>query len=75
MPIFEYECADCGGRFEKLVRRPEEESGLSCPQCGKPRVVKQLSTFSAPAGGSSSGPVPMCPGGGPCPTPGACGWN
>ncbi|HEY4688033.1 MAG TPA: FmdB family zinc ribbon protein [Anaerolineae bacterium] len=32
MPIFEYECQDCGERFEQLVRmltRPEE---VECPK-------------------------------------------
>lgn len=75
MPIYEYKCEDCGARFEKLVRRPEDESQLGCPSCGKPRVAKQLSTFSAHGGGPTSERMPMCPSGGPCPTPGACGMN
>jgi len=77
MPIFEYKCDDCGNRFEKLVRGSGGESGLACPSCGQPRVTRQLSTFAAhssqPAG--RGGPAPMCPGGGVCPTPGACGLN
>lgn len=72
MPIFEYKCEGCGSRFEKLIRRAEDESGLCCPTCGQAQVAKQLSTFAAHAGGASD-KMPMCPSGGPCPTPGACG--
>jgi putative FmdB family regulatory protein len=75
MPIFEYKCEDCGNRFEKLIRRDTEESELVCPACGKPHPAKQLSTFSAHAAGSSSKELPMCPNGGVCRTPGACGLN
>ncbi|MBI4874005.1 MAG: zinc ribbon domain-containing protein [Acidobacteria bacterium] len=75
MPIFEYKCDDCGSRFEKLIRRAGDETGMLCPSCGQARVAKQLSTFAAHAGSPSSERVPMCPSGGPCPTPGACGLN
>ena len=75
MPIFEYKCQDCGSRFEQLIRRAEDESGLRCPSCGDARVAKQLSTFAAHANSSVSESGPMCPGGGPCRTPGAFGLN
>jgi len=74
MPIYEYRCQDCGTRFEKLVRGQADESELACPACGRKRLGLELSVFSAPRSApsrSSSGP--MCPAGGPCPTPGACG--
>lgn len=75
MPIFEYKCENCGTRFEKLIRRTAEEPEPACPSCGQARVAVQLSTFAAHSGKPASKELPMCPSGGPCPTPGACGLN
>jgi putative FmdB family regulatory protein len=76
MPIFEYRCDDCGGSFEKLIRRAAEKEELRCPACGKDHVTQQLSTFSAHSGGGKGkSDLPMCPSGGVCHTPGACGLN
>lgn len=75
MPIFEYRCSGCGLKFEKLVRR-QDENGLACPSCGSPDLHKELSVFAAHSSqGKSSSDAPMCPSGGVCPTPGACGLN
>jgi len=75
MPIFEYKCDDCGSQFEKLMRRAGE-TPPPCPSCEGEQVSQQLSTFAAHASGFSAKPdVPMCPSGGVCPTPGACGMN
>ncbi len=74
MPIYEYRCQDCGTRFEKLIRRQADETGLTCPQCGHDHLVLELSVFAAHRGTSKASPAaPTCPAGGPCPTPGACG--
>lgn len=76
MPIFEYSCKSCGLRFEKLVRGESGESALRCPSCGGEQLQKEFSTFSAhAAAGKGESPAPMCPSGGVCPTPGACGLN
>jgi putative FmdB family regulatory protein len=75
MPIFEYQCADCGNRFEKLLRRASDEAELSCPKCGQKHLDQQLSTFSAHANGSASrDAAPVCPSG-MCSNPGLCGRN
>jgi putative FmdB family regulatory protein len=77
MPIYEYLCEDCGTKFEKLVRRQSDVPGIECPSCGRNHLRQELSTFAAHAGGNgkSSGELPMCPSGGVCRTPGACGMN
>ena len=76
MPIYEYCCQDCGTRFEKLIRRAAEVPELVCPSCGQKRLNQELSVFAAHANGpSKSNDGPMCPSGGRCPTPGACGMN
>jgi len=63
MPIYEYVCAACHRRFEKLVRRFGEE--VACPSCASASVDKQLSVFAA----LTSAPSPSFEG---CGT-GACG--
>ncbi|HUP05344.1 MAG TPA: zinc ribbon domain-containing protein [Bryobacteraceae bacterium] len=76
MPIYEYLCESCGTKFEKLVRRAAEAPELECPSCGRKELKQEYSTFAAHANGSSKqADVPMCPSGGPCGNPGACGMN
>jgi putative FmdB family regulatory protein len=78
MPIFEYKCAGCGTRFEKLIRREAEEAEVLCPSCGAAGAGKELSTFAAHAKSgpsAGSGPVGPMPCGAACPTPGLCGRN
>ena len=73
MPIYEYKCADCGTKFEKLVRNSSPE--VTCPSCGKNHLQQEFSTFAPRAGSGKSADVPMCPSGGPCSNPGMCGLN
>ena len=62
MPIYEYLCADCGNKFEKLVRRSADADSLECPSCGQKHLQQELSTFSARANGASkSAEMPSCP--------------
>ena len=46
MPIFEYQCEACETTFERLLLRPQNESRMTCPQCGSQRTEKIFSTFS-----------------------------
>ena len=48
MPIFEYECGDCGRQFEKIVYRTS--SAVTCDSCGSARVEKRYSAFAVGAG-------------------------
>jgi len=78
VPIFEYACAKCNHRFEKIV------SGSSAPEypaCGSRRLERQLSVFAVNT--KSSDPAPKLaklPAGG-CSTcgdprgPGSCSLN
>ena len=43
MPIYEYLCADCGNKFEKLIRRNEDVEKLECPSCGESAEGRPLS--------------------------------
>jgi putative FmdB family regulatory protein len=81
MPIFEYQCDDCGTQFEKLLRRRDDE--VLCPQCGESHLSTQLSRFAAHSNGGSKEAfspamnrtdMPSCAGG-MCQNPGFCGRN
>ncbi|HXR30130.1 MAG TPA: zinc ribbon domain-containing protein [Solirubrobacterales bacterium] len=47
MPVYEFECEQCGARFEELVASGEQS--LACPKCGARRSRRLLSPVS-PAG-------------------------
>ena len=64
MPIFEYQCPDCGTKFEKIVG--SGTATVACKNCGSPHVEKLLSVFAV-----SGAARPIAPSeAGPC---GACG--
>ena len=52
MPLYEYTCRHCHERIEILQRMGEGPDGLACLVCGRETLEKQLSTFSARAGGN-----------------------
>ena len=43
MPIYEFECLDCGVQFQRLIMARAEEARLACPNCGKRKVKKLIS--------------------------------
>ena len=72
MPIYEYTCANCDARFDKLVRSMcasgNESEKVPCPKCGKTNTSRTFSVFAvgaAEASGSKSRSL--------TPTPGMCG--
>src|SRR5438093_1166597 len=46
MPIYEYLCPNCNGRFQKLVQGFHDPSGLACPRCGNAGVRRAISRFA-----------------------------
>jgi putative FmdB family regulatory protein len=56
MPIYEYDCLDCGGRFEALVLGSPDEA-TACPACGSADLKKAFSVFASPKPGAG-GPAP-----------------
>jgi putative FmdB family regulatory protein len=74
MPIYEYKCEDCGTRFEKLVRKATEVTGLECPSCGQTHLQQEFSTFAAHAAAPKQADGPVCPSG-RCSNPSVCGMN
>ena len=46
MPIYEYECQDCGLRFDKLKPLSKVDDPESCPECKVPDAKKLLSVVN-----------------------------
>lgn len=44
MPIFEYQCSDCGTKFEKIVA--SSSTAVTCKRCKGGKVKKMLSVFA-----------------------------
>lgn len=64
MPLYEYECLECGSRFEKLVRTAAETSQLKCPECQSGDLEEMFSSFSSAGRSGDSGAGNCAPGGG-----------
>jgi putative FmdB family regulatory protein len=46
MPIYEFECDECGERFEDLVAAGA--AAIVCPACGSERTRRLMSSVSPP---------------------------
>jgi putative FmdB family regulatory protein len=55
MPIYEYECSDCGEPFEEFFLSISTEKEVTCPACDSKSVKKKISLFgtTAPSSGGS----------------------
>ncbi|WP_329742458.1 zinc ribbon domain-containing protein [Dyella sp. A6] len=51
MPIYEFECAHCGHRFDRLQKLSDPDPEI-CPSCGAPQVQRRLSAPSFRLAGS-----------------------
>ncbi len=48
MPIYEYECLECGEKFEEFCRLTQNENSeekITCPNCGATNPQRVYSTF------------------------------
>jgi putative FmdB family regulatory protein len=46
MPVYEYRCPQCRGRFSLLVLRLGKEVAPKCPRCGNTEVERLISRFA-----------------------------
>ena len=62
MPLYEYNCEECGTTFEQLVAARDRDNGAVCPDCGAKRVHRLISAFAIgrSTAGSSSASGPTC---------------
>ena len=67
MPMYEFTCKSCEGRFEELIFNERDEKDLACPSCGSQKVERALSAFAISMKGGSGQSLPSCPStGAPC---------
>ncbi len=71
MPTYDYNCNDCGHRFE-AVQKISDEPLTVCPNCGKPALRKIISATSFVLKGSGWYKNDTRGSGGDAPSP-ACG--
>jgi len=55
MPIYEYECRDCGKISEFLVGVGQEKTELKCRSCGGEKLKKIFSQSFISTGGPANG--------------------
>jgi putative FmdB family regulatory protein len=51
MPIYEFECASCGHRFDRLQKLSDDDPTI-CPSCGAPQLKRRVSAPSFRLAGS-----------------------
>ena len=51
MPLYEYYCSDCRGKFELLVSFEASNTDVVCTRCRSTSVRKLISVFARPAHG------------------------
>ncbi len=54
MPIYEFKCDECGGKFSE-IRRMGDDQQVTCQQCGSTKTRKLISSFSSISSGTASG--------------------
>ncbi len=45
MPLYEFECKNCGERFEEFKNWESAENDVVCPKCGSREIKKLLFSF------------------------------
>jgi putative FmdB family regulatory protein len=66
MPIYEYNCKDCGHRFDALRSMKDADQPIKCKKCFGENTTRGISVFFAQADGRSvvsSGGCGGCSGG------------
>lgn len=68
MPLYRYRCPHCDHAFEELVsaREAATATAIECPNCGKAKAERELSTFAVRGDGVKPDATPFC---------GRCGEN
>jgi putative FmdB family regulatory protein len=64
MPLYEFECLECGVSFEMLVQRAGEISKVKCPSCESQKLEEKVSSFAAGSKANASGASNCAPSGG-----------
>ena len=54
MPIYEYDCGDCGHRFE-VISSHSKSDDVSCERCDGQNTSRLISTFGVATGAAVGG--------------------
>ncbi len=57
MPIYQYECENCGCDFELLRAISEGDSDITCPECKAEHPKRVISAFSSFSSGGDCAPI------------------
>ncbi len=61
MPIYEYQCTQCGQKFEVRQTIGEGGSKLSCPKCHASKPERLFSSFFSPGSSTTESLGTSCP--------------
>jgi putative FmdB family regulatory protein len=56
MPIYEYDCQECGKEFELLVSSGRSADTQTCPFCASDKLTRKFSAFASPTSSAA-----VCP--------------
>jgi putative FmdB family regulatory protein len=56
MPLYEYECPECGRKLEMRRSMTEADQEVRCPECRKGILKRVLSIFSTASPGENCAP-------------------
>lgn len=60
MPIYEYQCQECGEVFDKFTRSMSAKIEVDCPKCGSKDCKKSFSLFGSSSSTGGSRPAAAC---------------
>jgi putative FmdB family regulatory protein len=55
MPLYEYQCRECGNRFEAMRRMSERTNAPACARCGSVATTLAMSASAFVGGGGGGG--------------------
>ncbi len=55
MPLYEYQCTDCGRRFEAMRRISQRKEAPVCKECGSEHTELAMSASAFLGGGGGGG--------------------
>jgi putative FmdB family regulatory protein len=65
MPIYEFECKKCQGRFEAIRPVGDQGRGMTCPSCGAKAAKRVPSVFATSSGSDAPAACPQASSCGP----------
>jgi putative FmdB family regulatory protein len=72
MPIYDYQCADCGTTYDVFHKVREVEEDVVCPSCQSLKHVRLISAASVAVKGSAAAERGFMP---PCGDASCCGGS